>query len=57
MLKEKTFIAWYMYEGEEDYTIIKAIDEDEARRRFYSSHENLTDLHEVKDNEAYLAFI
>ena len=46
-----------MYEGEENYTIIKAVDEDEARRRFYSSHENLTDLHEIKDNETYLAFI
>lgn len=57
MAQEKTFIAWYRYDGEEDFTIITALDEDEARRRFYASHDNLTDIHEIKDSEAYLAHI
>ena len=55
--QEKVFIAWYRYEGEEDYMIIHALDEDEARRRFYSCHYNLTEIHEVEDNEMYLAHI
>lgn len=57
MTGEKTFIAWYRYDGEEDYTIITALNEDEARRRFYSGHDNLTEIHEVTDSEAYLAQI
>ena len=54
---EKTFIAWYRFDGEEDFTIITAVNEDEARRRFYASHDNLTEIHEIEDNEAYLAYI
>lgn len=57
MLKEKTFIAWFRYDGEEDYTIIHALDEDEARRVFYAHHDNLTEIHEIEDNELYLAYI
>lgn len=56
MAQEKKYIAWYMVDGEEDYMIITAYDEDEARRRFYNWHSNLTELHEIEDSEAYLAF-
>ncbi len=57
-MKEKQFIIWYRYDGEEDYTIISGVDEDEARRKFYGWHsENITDIHEIQDNEAYLAQI
>ena len=56
-MAEKEFIAWYNVDGEEDYTIITAVDEDEARRRFYSHHSNLTDIHEIQESEAYLAYI
>ena len=58
MMKEKQFIAWYSFDGEEDFTIITALDEDEARRRFYNFHSNsLTEIHEIEDNEVYLAYV
>lgn len=56
MAQEKAFIAWYRIDDEEDYMIIKALDIDEARRRFYNWHSNLTELHEIADSEAYLAY-
>ena len=57
MAREKQFIAWYHYDGEEDFTILTAVNEEEARRRFYASHDNLIEIHEVTDSEAYLALI
>lgn len=53
---EKIFIAWYRVGNEEDFTIIHAVDEDEARRRFYNFHDNLIEMHEVEDNERYLVY-
>lgn len=51
------FIIWYSFDGEEDYMIITAETEDEARRRFYGWHsETIIDIHEIADDERYLAF-
>jgi hypothetical protein len=53
----KQFIIWYKFDGEEDYTIITGANEDEATRKFrgwYSGY--ITDIHEIKDNETYLAY-
>ena len=57
MAQAKKFIVWYMADGEEDYMIITAHDEDEARRRFYSWHDNMTEMHEIQDSEAFLAYV
>ena len=53
----RKWIIWYTFEGEENFTIITAEDEDEARRKFYSWHSNnIIDIHEVPDDERYLEF-
>ena len=53
----QTFIIWYTFDGEEDFTIITAEDEDEARRKFYNWHsDSIVDIHEVQDDERYLEF-
>lgn len=53
----KNYIIWYNFDAEEDYTIITAETEDEARRRFYGWHsERIIDIHEIADDESYLAF-
>ena len=53
----KQFIIWYKYDGEEDYIIITARDEDEAIRRWRGWFGGyITDIHEVEDNERYLAY-
>ena len=53
----KQFIIWYKADGEEDYTIITAANEDEARRRFYGWHSSrITDIHEIEENEQWLAY-
>lgn len=57
MTGTKQFIAWYRYDGEEDFTIISGMDEEEARYKFYSSHDNLIEIHQITEDEAYLAFI
>lgn len=55
---DKRFIIWYSFDGEEDYMIITAPTEDEALRRFRGWHsETVIDIHEVADDERYLAFI
>lgn len=58
MMEETKFIVWYKFDGEEDFMVITAIDEDEARRRFYSWHSgSITDIHEIEENELYLAYL
>lgn len=53
----KQFIIWYRYDGEEDFMIITAENEDDARRKFYGWHaEPIVEMHEVEDNERYLAY-
>lgn len=53
----KQFIIWYKFDGEEDYTIITAEHEEEARRRFYGWHSGcITDIHEIEDSERFLAY-
>ena len=54
----KQYIIWYEFDGEEDFTVITAEDEDEALRRFRGWHsERVTDCHEIEDSEAYLAWV
>ena len=53
---EKHFIAWYRFDGEEDYMIITAADEDEARRRAHAYLDNIIELHEIEESEGYLAY-
>lgn len=54
---EKLFIVWYRVDGEEDFAIIPARDEEEARRWFYGTHDScITDIHEIEDDERYLAY-
>lgn len=54
----KKFIVWYKFDlDEEDYTIIEAIDEDEARRKFRMYHDNIiVEAHEISENESYLEY-
>lgn len=53
----RKWIIWYAFDGEEDFVIITAEDEHEARRKFYGWHSNnITDIHEVQDDERYLEF-
>lgn len=54
---EKLFIVWHRVDGEEDFVIIPARDEGEARRWFYGTHDScITDIHEIEDDERYLAY-
>ena len=54
---EKKYIIWYSVDGEEDFMVITAIDESEARRRFHTWHDNcITDIHEIEESERYLAY-
>lgn len=53
----KNFIVWYDYEGEEDFMIITAENESEARRKFYGYRDCwITEIREIEDNERYLAY-
>lgn len=53
----RKWIIWYRCDGEEDFTIITADNESEARRRFHGWHsEPITEIHEVQDDERYLEF-
>lgn len=51
------FIVWYDYEGEDDYMVIEAADEDEARRKFYGySSCTIVEIRQLEENEYWLAY-
>lgn len=57
-MDRKGFIIWFKYDGEEEYAILIATDEDEAIRKFNTCNSSSIDeIREIKDDNFYLSFV
>ena len=53
----KNFIAWFNTEDGEDYIVLTAPGFEGAERKFQSLvGRELTEMHEIEDNDSYLAY-